>query len=178
MVLFFTEFGIPWIKKWDFITKIDSVDIPTLQRVFWIRWWNNFSKNDIADLHDQINKKANEYFSQYQINSKEVSFFLSKSSFNPFDLLKDQIKSEHHNISEVDLMRRCMKYFKDQFQHSFGKDDSSMGSVKDSEDDLLADESQDPDEDINSDNMDEEQQLAEFWVSLNEDKRRRPRNKS
>ena len=35
MVLFFIEFGVPWIWKWDFIIKKDSnVDIPTLQRVF------------------------------------------------------------------------------------------------------------------------------------------------
>ena len=72
MVIFFIEFDIPWIWRWDFIITNDaSADIPTLQRVFWVRWWNNFSKNDIEDLFRQINSKVDEYFSQYQINNKK-----------------------------------------------------------------------------------------------------------
>ena len=47
-------------------------------------------------------------------------------------MLKDQIKSKYPNISKADLMKRYMQFFKDQFI-SFFKDDSSMGSVKDSE---------------------------------------------
>ena len=58
-----------------------------------------FSKKDIAELYTQINKQADEYFSKYQINNKEVSFFLKRLSLNPFRKLKDQIKSEHSNIS-------------------------------------------------------------------------------
>ena len=54
MVLFFIEFGIPWIWKWNFIVKTFGVDIPTLQRIFWVRWWNNFSKKDIEELCTQI----------------------------------------------------------------------------------------------------------------------------
>ena len=47
-------------------------------------------------------------------------------------MLKDQIKSEYPNISETNIMKNCMQFFKDQFISSF-KDDSSMGSTKYSE---------------------------------------------
>ncbi|XP_057486650.1 uncharacterized protein LOC130783343 [Actinidia eriantha] len=165
MVLFFIEFEIPWIWKWDFLIKNDSsVDIPTLQRVFWVRWWNNFSQKDIVDLYEQINKKTDEYFSKYQISNKKVSSFLSKSSFNPFDLLKNQIKSEPPNNSVADLMSKCMQFVKEQFHSSFAKNDSSMRSVKDSQEGLLARESQDLDEDITSkrlENLEKRKQLVE-----------------
>ncbi|XP_057486682.1 uncharacterized protein LOC130772810 isoform X2 [Actinidia eriantha] len=144
MVLFFIEFEIPWIWKWDFLIKNDSsLDIPILQRVFWVRWWNNFPEKDIVDLFDQINTKADRYFSQFQVNSQQVSSFLSKSSFNPIDLLKNKIKSEYPNISEIDLMKKCMQYFKDQIMTTFfknDKDDISMSSSKDQEGNILAGE--------------------------------------
>ncbi|PSS23891.1 Reverse transcriptase/Ribonuclease [Actinidia chinensis var. chinensis] len=168
MVLFFIEFEIPWIWKWDFLIQYDSgVDIPTLHRVFWVRWWNNFSPKDIVDLYEQINKKTDEYFSKYQISNKKVSSFLSKSSFNTFDLLKDQIKSEPPNISKAYLMSKCMQFVKDQFHSLFAKGDSSMRSVKDSQENLLAGEvkdSQNPDEDITSkrlENLEKRKQLIE-----------------
>ena len=52
-----------------------------------------------------------------------------------------------------------------------------MGSVKDSEEGILAGECQDPNEDTVYKDMDaKQQQLADFWASLNEDKRRRSKN--
>ena len=90
--------------KWGFIVKNNSgVDISTLQRIFWVRWQNNFPPKDIEDI-DARSIIANGHFSQYQINNKEVSSFLTKSSLNPFDLLNDQIKAENLKISEVDLI--------------------------------------------------------------------------
>ena len=72
MILFFIEFGIPWIWKWDFIIKSDSsVDIPTLKRVFWVRWRNNFPKKGIADLYTQINKQALLFIQRKQFTSGE-----------------------------------------------------------------------------------------------------------
>ena len=89
MIIFFIEFGIIWIWKWDFIINTKaSVDILTLQRVFWVRWWIFFSKRDIVSLFEQINQKVNEYFSKYQTRHQEVTSFLNTSSLNPFDMLK------------------------------------------------------------------------------------------
>ena len=87
-------------------------------------------------------------------------------------MLKDQIKSEYPNISEADLMKKCMQFFKDQFISSF-KDDSFMGSAKDSEEgkSIYAGEGQYPDEDITSEDFEfHDEQMAKFWVSLNEGK--------
>ena len=87
-------------------------------------------------------------------------------------MLKDQIKSEYPNISEADLMKKCMQFFKDQFISSF-KDDSSMGSAKDSEEgkSICAGEGQDPDEDFSFEDFElHDEQMAEFWASLNERK--------
>ena len=48
MILFFIEYGIPWILKWDFCIQKDiSADIYALKRKFWVRWWNSFLKKDI-----------------------------------------------------------------------------------------------------------------------------------
>ncbi|GFS39820.1 hypothetical protein Acr_00g0065090 [Actinidia rufa] len=112
---------------------------------------------------------------------EEVSTFLRKSSLNPFDLLKDQIKSENPNISEYELMKKCMFFFKDQFSSNFCKDDSSMGSgsnKEDTEECILAGESQDPEDDLDE-NIDDQEyhELASFWHSLREDKRIRPKSK-
>lgn len=152
MIIFFIEYGIPWILKWDFcIQKDDSENMFSLKRQFYVTWWNNFPKKDIEDLYGQINKKADDYFSLYQIGKEEVSTFLSKSSLNPFNLLKEQIKSDNPNISEYELMKKCMFFFKDQFSSSFCKDDSSMGSgsaKEDADESILAGESQDPDDDL------------------------------
>ena len=185
MVIFFLEYGIPWILKWDFcIQKDSSVNMFSLRRQFWVRWWNKFPKKDIVELYDQINKNANEYFFQYQVGKEEVSeisTFLSKSSLNPFDLLKEQIKSTNPNISEYELMKKCMFFFKDQFSSNFCKDDSSMGSgsaKEDADDSILAGKSQDPDDDL-EENIEEQEyhELATFWHSFREDKRIRPKHK-
>ncbi|GFS36096.1 hypothetical protein Acr_00g0043980 [Actinidia rufa] len=126
-----------------------------------------------------------EYFSPFQAptlyGKEEVSTFLRKSSLNPFDLLKDQIKSENPNISEYELMKKCMFFFKDQFSSNFCKDDSSMGSgsnKEDTEECILAGESQDPEDDLDE-NIDDQEyhELASFWHSLREDKRIRPKSK-
>ena len=182
LILLFIEYGIPWILKWDFcIEKDRDLKGYSLKREFWTRWWNNFPKKDIEDLYNQINKKADDYFSQYQVDKEEVSSFLTKSSLNPFDLLKNQIKSEQPDISEYELMKKCMFFFKDQFSQNFIKEDSSMGSAGkediDSEGDILAGESQDPDdEEFNHDDA-EYAELSRFWNSVNEDRRRRSRAK-
>ena len=76
------------------------------------------------------------------VNNKEVSTFLTKSSLNPFNLLKYQIKSVNPNISEYDLMKQCMMFFKDQITQSFSKEDSSMESIKDDEESILVGEGQ------------------------------------
>ena len=113
------------------------------------------------------------------MDKEEVSTFLSKSSLNPFELLKNQTKSENSNISEYDLMKKCMFFFKDQFSQFFSKKDSSMRSWgKETDDeDILAGEFQDPnDEDCNIDDA-EYAELARFWHSVHEDKRRRPKSK-
>ncbi|GFZ08015.1 hypothetical protein Acr_19g0009520 [Actinidia rufa] len=128
-----------------------------------------------------INQDADNYFSQYHGGKEEVSTFLKKSSLNPFDLLKDQIKSENPNISEYELMKKCMFFFKDQFSSNFCKDDSSMGSgsnKEDTEECILAGEYQDPEDDLDE-NIDDQEyhELASFWHSLKEDKRIRPKSK-
>ena len=72
-----------------------------------------------------------------------------------------------------------MFFFKDQFAQNFMKEDSSMGSGGkeddiESEKDILAGESQNPDdEDFNEDDV----ELSRFWNSVNEDRRRRSRAK-
>ena len=153
MIIFFIEFGIIWIWKWDFIINTKaSVDILTLQRVFWVRWWIFFSKRDIVSLFEQINQKVNEYFSKYQTRHQEVTSFLNTSSLNPFDMLKSQIKFDYANISEMELMKKFMQSFKDQVTQSFttDKEDSSMGFVKDSKEGILVGEGQNSKEDIAS----------------------------
>ena len=71
-------------------------------------------------------------------------------------------------------MVKCLRFFQDQFQSSFpsqSKDDSSMNSTKDSEENnsVIAVEGQDP-EDIKSENLDiQEEQMDIFCASLNED---------
>ena len=167
MIVFFIEYGIPWILKWDFCIQKDiKENMYSLKRQFWVRWWNNFPKQDIADLFNQINQDADNHFSQYQVGKEEVSTFLSKSSLNPFDLLKDQIKSENPNISEYELMKKCMFFFKDQFSSNFCKDDSSMGSGSnkgDTDECILAGESQDPEDDLDDNIEDQEyHELASF----------------
>ena len=86
-------------------------------------------------------------------------------------MLKDQIKSEYPNILEANLMKKCMQFFKD---HSSFKYDSSMGSTKDSEEgkSICVGEGKDLDEDITSEEFHDEQ-MAEFWASLNEEKNKR-----
>ena len=66
-------------------------------------------------------------------------------------------------------MKKCMFFLTDQFSHSFCKDDSSMGfgSLKDTEEGILARESQDPneeEEDMYSKDV-EYSELARFWHS-------------
>ena len=114
------------------------------------------------------------------MGKEEVSTFLSKSSLNPFDLLKEQIKSVNPKISEYELMKKCMFFFKDQFSSNFYKDDSSMGSGSakdDAEEIILVRESQDPDDDLENIEDQEYHELTAFWHSLREDKRSRPKNK-
>ena len=85
-------------------------------------------------------------------------------------MLKDHLKSQYLNISEADLMKRSMQFFKYQFI-SYFKDDSSMGSDKDSEEDksICVGEWQDPNEDITSKDFEfHNEQMTEFWASLNE----------
>ncbi|GFY82836.1 UDP-glucosyltransferase 74F2 [Actinidia rufa] len=117
---------------------------------------------------------------------------LDKTDFvllNTFYKLEDKIKSDNPNISEYELMKKCMYFFKDQFSSSFCKDDSSMesGSAKeDADESILAGEAQDPDDDL-EDNDDledvenieakEYHELSTFWHSLKEDKRVRIKNK-
>ena len=65
--------------------------------------------------------------------------------------MKNQIKSENPEISEYDLMKKCMFFFKDQFAQNFMKEDSSMGSGGKEDDiesdkDILAGESQNPED--------------------------------
>ncbi|GFS32431.1 hypothetical protein Acr_00g0022760 [Actinidia rufa] len=78
-------------------------------------------------------------------------------------------------------MKKYMYFCKDQFSSSFCKDDSSMGSgsVEDTEEGVLAREGQNPnedDKDMHSEDM-EYQDMEEFWHSLKEDKRRRPKHR-
>ena len=110
------------------------MDIPTLQRAYWVKWWNNFSKKDIDVLYDQINEKVDSHLSKYQTTHKEISSFLVSSSLNHFEMLKAHIKLDCLGIFEQELMKKCMNFLKDQFNNSFSrKDDSSMNSNKDSE---------------------------------------------
>ena len=86
-------------------------------------------------LHNNINEIVDSHFAKYQTTHKEISFFWGISSLNHFEMLKVQIKSKYSGISEADLMIKCMNFFKDQFQSSFqSKDDSSINSAKDSDD--------------------------------------------
>ena len=106
------------------------------------------------------------YFSQYQINNKEVSSFLTKSSLNHFDLLKDQIKFVNPNITKYDLMKQFMIFFKDQITQSFNKKDSSMGSIKDSEKGILVGEGQ-VDENF-EDEEEQEQDKNSFEMNIHD----------
>ena len=164
MVLFFIEFSIPWIWRWDLLIKKDElINAMSLYRHYWVRWW---SKTEVKELYSSINSKADEYFSQYQINSKEISSFVSQSTLDPIEILKGQIKRSFPNISEAELMSKCMEYFQNQFLSSFQKEDSSMGN--DSEDnEILAGEGQDPEDDISLEDMESQDgQLAKFMASL------------
>ena len=69
-------------------------------------------------------------------------------------------------------MKNCIQLFQDPFISSF-KYDSSMGSVKDSEDgkSICVGEGQDTDEDITSEDFEfHDKQIAKFWALLNERK--------
>ena len=79
-----------------------------------------------------------------------------------------------------------MHFFKDQFVENFGKEDeeedysmdSASESIKETDEDILAGESQnlDKDEDISIAEKDY-RELAKFYHSANEDKRRRAKGK-
>ena len=75
------------------------MDVPSLQRAYWVRWWNNFSKKDIDVSYDQINEKVDFHLSKYQTTHKEISSFLGCSSLNHFEMLKAQIKLNYPGIS-------------------------------------------------------------------------------
>ena len=93
---------------------------------------------------------------------------MSQSTLDPFEILKGQIKRSFPDISESDLMSKCMEYFQTQFLSSLNKDDSSMGSIKDSDNEVLAGEGQEMDDkEIFFDDMKaQEGQLAKFMASF------------
>ena len=137
-----------------------------VQRIFWVRWWNRFPKEDIPILANNIKEIADSHFHKYQITSIAISNFLRKSSLNPFDLVNDQIKPANPNISEQELMIKCMEVLKEQFVRSFqlgkaniSKDDHSTVSITGNEEEehVLAGEDQsieDTDVDINEEKLD------------------------
>lgn len=47
--LFFTKFQIPWIWRWTITISNDKINIPTLERNCFYKWWNKMSLEDIQD---------------------------------------------------------------------------------------------------------------------------------
>ncbi|XXG46582.1 hypothetical protein AAC387_Pa02g1392 [Persea americana] len=87
------------------------------------------------------------------------------SSSNPFDLIKDQLRSQYPHISDQELVVKSMELMKNSFLQSFElpKDDSSITLAHSTHSDdnnafnCLAGESQDPNEEVS---------VEDFWDSL------------
>lgn len=155
-LLFFVQNGLPWIWKWDLITTFNMYNVPIAQRTFWYRWWNKFS--DLEETVQQIKKTID----QYQQPRLSIG---STSSSNPFDLIKDQLRSQFPHISDQELVIKSMELMKNSFLQSFShpKDDASITSAQSTHSDdnnafhCLVGESQDPNE---------EASVEDFWNSL------------
>lgn len=170
-LLFFTEFGIPWIWRWDFQCTYNSDHLPLLQRIFQYRWWTGMTQEPMAILLQQIKQKTKGYHDA--IPKLALTQFPEASAiFNPFELIKDMIRKQQPLITETDLMVKCMDFMKEKFVNSFGStpstipDDISMVSVSSQEGNqysCLAGEAQDPNDDLI---QDEDPTTEDFWDSL------------
>ncbi|XP_059643537.1 uncharacterized protein LOC132285374 [Cornus florida] len=120
-ILFFTEFGIPWIWKWDFQCGYTTDKLPVLQRIFYYRWWSGMTQDPIQALLHLIRKKTMEYMDnvpKLTIPEPEI--------FNPFELVKDMIRKQQPLITEANLMVKCMDFMKNKLVQTF---DSSTPTV-------------------------------------------------
>ncbi|GFZ21498.1 hypothetical protein Acr_29g0006600 [Actinidia rufa] len=105
--------------------------------------------------------------SSHSVNQSKTTMADIVARDDMTDYIPKEIKSEHPNISEYDLMKKCMFFFKDQFSSNFCKDDSSMGSGSNKEEDtdecILVGESQDPDDDLEENIEDTEAIVNRAW---------------
>ncbi|KAL7233192.1 hypothetical protein ACSBR1_016926 [Camellia fascicularis] len=165
--IFMTYFGLPWIWRWDLACDFQN-KIPRLKRIFFFKWWKTLDSSQLAIIEQiKLSTKA------YQ-DSIPKSAIPDQSGGNPFIRIQFEIKRQNLDISDKDLLVKCMEYMKDQFLQSMEtnvKDDVSMISTasqdkdhdKDEDDPnnafiILAGESQDPDNNDGS--------LGDFWDSI------------
>ncbi|CAL5204552.1 unnamed protein product [Lathyrus oleraceus] len=142
---FFTKFQIPWIWRWSITISQDKFNIPILERIFFYKWWNKMSSEEVQKIGNLIRTAITED----QSNKVKEQSSQQMSMGN----LKNFFQRKYPNESEDEIMVRTLDHMKNQFfstfpakasrdENSSMKTSSSMGSIDSHNFDCLAGEAQ------------------------------------
>lgn len=154
---FFIEFSIPWIFKWEPIVDYTPKNLPTLQRVYFTKFWMNMLRKDAEG--EYTCKDTIEYIQKALKNYKDqLAFRRPKSNLSPYQLVEENLKASGKiNPTKEEIVEAYLAQMKEDLVRNldYQESDASMKTISDEDDNqfqCLAGESQQP-EDVSIDDI-------------------------
>jgi hypothetical protein len=147
LYLFMAQYGFPWIMKWDLEVDYDISNLPVLNRIFSYRWWGKYT--DFTDKFKEIEQDIK----TYKLVDKERS-----KTNDPINIMKEKIKKEFPHLPDDLVLIKCMDAMRQSLFDSFEIKGDDVASSTSSSVEILAGESQPPEETL----------VADVWHSVTE----------
>ncbi len=129
--IFFIEFSISWIYKWEPRVDYTPQILPTLQRVYSTKFWMNMLRKNAEgeytrkDTIDYIKKALKNYKDQ-------MAFKKTKSNLSPYQMVEENLRAQGKiNPSREEIIEAYLSQMKEDLVKNldYQESDSSMKTM-------------------------------------------------
>ncbi|KAI5671407.1 hypothetical protein M9H77_11771 [Catharanthus roseus] len=155
-MIFFIEFSIPWVWKWTPEVGYTQQNFPCLRRATHSRFWDRLIKLD-PDTKANHGKNILDEIQQKIVLYKQKKDTGDVKLTSPFRQLTSMLKLQKDVIPKEDLIKSYMQELKKELiKNLLPADKTDISMAGSSNEDCLAGESQDPDDNMLEDDLDED----------------------